>query len=206
MSKVYAVRAGRKPGVYTDWNTCQEQIKGYRGAEFKSFKNPDDAKAYLEGKEVSTTPQSYIPSDNDTVTIITKGTTDIETGMPVGTIRMVQADGKMRQVSFKVSSHIEATYIAELCAVLMALSTAEKMGKTRADIYYTFDGVEKWAVGEWTPKSKEVLEYVKCFANINIEKKLSHYTGSKINVNPLEEKITYEDWGIFNKVKTEVSS
>lgn len=35
--KYYAVRVGRKPGVYETWAECQAQTKGFSGAEFKSF-------------------------------------------------------------------------------------------------------------------------------------------------------------------------
>ena len=31
--KYYAVRAGFKPGVYTSWAICQQQISGYKGAQ-----------------------------------------------------------------------------------------------------------------------------------------------------------------------------
>lgn len=31
--KYYAVRAGFKPGVYTSWAICQQQISGFKGAQ-----------------------------------------------------------------------------------------------------------------------------------------------------------------------------
>jgi ribonuclease HI len=31
--KYYAVRAGFKPGVYTSWAICQQQITGFKGAQ-----------------------------------------------------------------------------------------------------------------------------------------------------------------------------
>ncbi|MGB1204853.1 MAG: viroplasmin family protein [Chitinophagales bacterium] len=36
--KFYVVWEGRETGIFEDWATCQEQIKGYDGARFKSFK------------------------------------------------------------------------------------------------------------------------------------------------------------------------
>lgn len=35
--KYYAVRAGHKPGVYTSWAICQQQISGFKGAMCKSL-------------------------------------------------------------------------------------------------------------------------------------------------------------------------
>lgn len=36
-SKFYTVRNGHNPGVYTSWAECEAQVKGFPGAEFKSF-------------------------------------------------------------------------------------------------------------------------------------------------------------------------
>lgn len=50
--KVYAVRKGRKSGLFYSWPVCQEQIKGYSGAEYKSFPTEEEAKKYLAGGAV----------------------------------------------------------------------------------------------------------------------------------------------------------
>ncbi|KAL2015012.1 hypothetical protein VTK56DRAFT_6528 [Thermocarpiscus australiensis] len=49
--KYYAVRAGHKPGVYTSWAICQQQISGYKGAQFKSFLSYEDAAAFAAGRD-----------------------------------------------------------------------------------------------------------------------------------------------------------
>lgn len=51
MSKYYAVKRGKKPGVYQTWSECQEQVKGYSGAEYKSFSTEAEANYYLTGKK-----------------------------------------------------------------------------------------------------------------------------------------------------------
>jgi len=35
--KFYVVWKGRKPGIYTTWAECEAQVKGFAGAEYKSF-------------------------------------------------------------------------------------------------------------------------------------------------------------------------
>ena len=35
--KYYGVKVGRVPGVYENWNECEAQVKGFKGAEYKSF-------------------------------------------------------------------------------------------------------------------------------------------------------------------------
>ncbi len=76
--KYYAVRAGKKPGIYLTWIECQAQTAGFKGAQCasislfpppplpifrrlanpcfadKSFISRDDAEAFVEGRNMST--------------------------------------------------------------------------------------------------------------------------------------------------------
>lgn len=45
--KFYAVKKGRKTGIYRTWDEAKAQIDGFSGAEYKSFKNITDAIDYL---------------------------------------------------------------------------------------------------------------------------------------------------------------
>ena len=49
--KFYAVRKGRKTGVFATWALCQEQIKGFSGAEYKSFTTKEEAEAFCLGEQ-----------------------------------------------------------------------------------------------------------------------------------------------------------
>ncbi|GKU78041.1 ribonuclease H [Paenibacillus sp. L3-i20] len=49
-SKYYVVWVGRKPGVYTVWSECQEQVNKFEGAKFKSYESKEEAEsAYRSG-------------------------------------------------------------------------------------------------------------------------------------------------------------
>lgn len=50
----YAVKIGKRPGIYRSWDRCQEQIKGYSGSVFKKFDNKKDAEEWKEGRVVDT--------------------------------------------------------------------------------------------------------------------------------------------------------
>lgn len=50
--KVYAVRNGKKTGVFNTWDECKEQVNGFRGAEYKSFKTLEEAKNYVYGSDL----------------------------------------------------------------------------------------------------------------------------------------------------------
>lgn len=50
MSKYYVVWAGHNPGVYDNWDDCQEQIKNFPNAKYKSYaSSAAAAKAYRQG-------------------------------------------------------------------------------------------------------------------------------------------------------------
>ena len=45
--KFYAVRQGRKTGMFLTWDDCKKQVMGYPGAIYKSFGTEAEAKEYL---------------------------------------------------------------------------------------------------------------------------------------------------------------
>lgn len=49
-SKYYVVWQGRKPGIFTDWNSCKAQVDGFAGAKYKSFKTLAEAEAAFQGR------------------------------------------------------------------------------------------------------------------------------------------------------------
>lgn len=53
MAKFYAVKEGKKKGVYLTWDECKEQVNGYSGAVYKSFSSLEEAQSFLEDIKVS---------------------------------------------------------------------------------------------------------------------------------------------------------
>ena len=46
--KFYAVKNGKTPGIYETWDECKENVSGFPGAEYKSFKTLEEAKEFME--------------------------------------------------------------------------------------------------------------------------------------------------------------
>ena len=44
----YAVRSGRKPGIYNSWSEIEPLVKHYAGARYKGFYKIEDAKKYMD--------------------------------------------------------------------------------------------------------------------------------------------------------------
>ena len=47
----YAVKVGRQTGVFTTWDECEAQVKGFSEAEYKKFDTMEEANAFLDVKE-----------------------------------------------------------------------------------------------------------------------------------------------------------
>ena len=47
--KYYVVWEGREKGIFTDWNTCKNQVDKFTGAKYKSFKTLAEAEAAFHG-------------------------------------------------------------------------------------------------------------------------------------------------------------
>ena len=60
-AKFYAVRKGKKPGIYMSWDICKQQTDGFPGAEFKSFPTREAAEEYIGQKQqtVEKEPENY---------------------------------------------------------------------------------------------------------------------------------------------------
>ena len=47
MEYYYAVKKGRQPGIYLNWEDCKKQVHGFPGAIYKKCKNIKDAEKYM---------------------------------------------------------------------------------------------------------------------------------------------------------------
>ena len=75
--KFYAVRKGRKNGIYFTWADCQAQINGFSGAEYKSFKTKEEAEAYIMGGQAN--QMEVTVSDDEKAVAYVDGSYNIRT-------------------------------------------------------------------------------------------------------------------------------
>ncbi|KAL3231475.1 Endonuclease [Nakaseomyces bracarensis] len=54
----YAVQAGKKVGVYNNWNECRNQIDGYKGAVYKKFETFNEALTFVNGNGYGSTTKN----------------------------------------------------------------------------------------------------------------------------------------------------
>ncbi len=82
--KYYVVWQGKKPGIYTDWDKCKEQVKGVQGAQYKGFDTMAEAEAAIKlpynNVVVRGGQQSAVSSQQSVLVIDENGMTTVKPG------------------------------------------------------------------------------------------------------------------------------
>lgn len=163
--KVYAVRVGHRPGIYNSWAECQKYSKGFSGAEFKSFKTMEEAKAYMEGG----TGPVLDEDDPATVRAYVDGSYDHSALMYAGGAVILYGD---KEVHISEAGNNEAlvsmrNVAGELLGAIRSMEwfdeNREAVGADRLIIYHDYEGIAKWATGAWKAKKEGTQAYVNKF-------------------------------------------
>jgi len=181
--KFYSVRKGRKQGIFKTWDECKAQIDGFKGAEFKGFKNLDDAKKYLKDFRVNETKIDVGIYD---LHIYVDGSYDKKSlrssyGVIVLNNDMAIIDSLSLAFDDKFDSH---NVTGEIFGAIQALKYAYEHSLS-AKIYHDYNGISAWYNGEWRANSeiaKFYIESIKEFKNNNIcFVKVKGHTGDLYN-------------------------
>lgn len=154
--KYYVVKVGKERGIYDTWEECEKQVKGYKGAIFKSFTNEVDAQRYLNGENIEI-PISR-PTDKTEMNIFVDGS--FKNGV-VGSGVYIQTSDMDIEIAGCCDSCIgieSRNIVGELVATLLGVQTAEYLGKETVNIIYDFKGIEDWYWETW--KSKKELSHM----------------------------------------------
>lgn len=167
MAKYYAVRVGRIPGVYTDWNSCQDQVKGYSGAEFKSFTSEAEALAFVGNEEVKKeASEDFDISVYDCPVIFVDGSFNNDTQQYAGGFVVVSnpKDAEHTTLMFNgygdnpdyiSSRNVAGEVLASKAAMLYALN----QDYSKVVIFHDYEGIAKWCNREWKANKPMTQEY-----------------------------------------------
>jgi ribonuclease HI len=149
----YAVRVGKTTGVFDTWEECKEQVNGFSNAQFKKFKNKEDALNYIKNNDIIYSPQDESFLTDNIVEIYTDGACpnnsklcSITAGIGVYFPRDTSLN-----VSANFSKYYKEPYTnqrAELAAIYVALDISYK-NQLKNIIIYTDSNYSKCVVNEW---------------------------------------------------------
>lgn len=158
--KFYSIRKGKKPGIYLTWAEAQKQIHGFSGAEYKSFTTRQEAEDFFKGDARSLTS---IENSTGKLIAYVDGSFDKVNGRySSGVVLLI--DDTIQNEFYLVGNkknYVESYQIAgEVQAALEAIRWAKKEGYKSIIICYDYEGIEKWATGQWQAKKSVSQDYV----------------------------------------------
>ncbi|MDY6045127.1 MAG: ribonuclease H family protein [Peptoniphilus sp.] len=159
MKKYYAVKSGKKPGIYTDWNSCKEQVHGVKGAIYKSFKSREDAEAFMDGDEKRDVPEGLIA--------YVDGSFRAEDASYSYGVVVIDGDSVWEDSRrFKGEMASMRNVAGEILGARVAMERALETGHDALVLHYDYAGIEHWAKGEWKCNKKGTADYKKFYDSI----------------------------------------
>ena len=154
--KYYAVKKGKKPGIYRSWEECRAQVSGFSGARYKSFLSEEEALTFLQDDE-----NQEMESDENTMTAYVDGSFDKnKKAFSYGMVILFQ--GKETYFAEKYTDPALASMrnvAGEIMGAQAAMSYAVKQGCKKLMIYYDYEGIQKWCSGEWKANKEGTKAY-----------------------------------------------
>lgn len=180
MGKYYAVKNGRKIGIFESWDECKRQVMGFSGASYKSFSNRLDAENFIKGEsEKKEKSEFYAYVDGS----FSKDKLEFSYGA------VIFKDGEVLEFSEKFSDPelISMRNVAgEIKGAEFVMRYCIENGISEIDIYYDYMGIEKWCTGEWQANKPGTISYrdyynsIKNKLSVNFIKVKGH-SGDKYN-------------------------
>ncbi|MBN2191422.1 MAG: ribonuclease H family protein [Polyangiaceae bacterium] len=153
--KYYAVKGTVAPAVCATWPACQRLVHGVKGALFKGFATRAEAEAWLEDRGTA----SESAGDGE-VLVYVDGSFSPAAGPHAGWGFVVVKDNQElfaasgRTLGPALSRNVDG----ELEATIQAIDWCCAQGY-RAVVCHDYEGVGRWALGEWKASSTVAKRY-----------------------------------------------
>lgn len=191
--KYYAVKNGRKPGIYNTWEECEAQVKGYPGAKFKKFNTETEALEFMGADSVTT----YYNVNEDTLVAYVDGSFDKnDDSYSYGAVLISRDEIKEFSQRFKKDIYSQhRNVIGEIKGAMFAMDYGVKHGYKKLILHYDYKGIEYWALGTWKRNKEATINYHNFYNSIKdkIEVefvKVKAHSGDKYN--ELADKLAKE--------------
>lgn len=176
--KVYAVRKGRKTGIFDTWAECQKQVSGFSGAEYKSFVSRAGAMQFLqgfdegendlpfkdsfEGSKAAGGQQNLLDGiDENTAVAYVDGSFDKVSGdFSYGMVILYHGEELMFCEKIQDKELAQMHNVAgEIKGAEAAMRYATANGIKKIVIYHDYEGIAKWCNGAWKANKEGTKAY-----------------------------------------------
>lgn len=180
MSKYYAVRLGKKPGIYKSWDECKAQVHGYPGAIYKSFTSIDQAQAFMENVD-------NVNQSKSQAQIYVDGSYSNDLKIFGWGIVIISGSNVDEFYGYSENQDYQYRNVAgEIYGSVKAIEISLERGYKSIDLHYDYTGIRHWALGEWrrnnslTQRYHDFMQDLKDKININFIKVKAH-SGDEYN-------------------------
>lgn len=174
--KIYAVKKGKKTGLFYTWSECQEAVSGYSGAEFQGFHTQEDAELYLAGKAKEEIEKSIDQGSREHLIVYIDGSYDDKIGKySFGCIILTPNGETIKEYGNgnEPESLAIRNVAGEMLGAMYAVKWAFKNGYNFIELRYDYEGIEKWATGEWKAKNNLTQKYASFMAGLQKDIQIS---------------------------------
>lgn len=186
--KIYAVKKGKKTGIFQTWDACKTAVNGYSGAQYKSFFTVEEAQAYLNGMS-NPMPSEMSVSSQERVVAYVDGSFQKDLGKYSFGCVLLLPDGEIVRESGSgenPESLALRNVTGEMLGAMYAVKWCEVNGYTAVKICYDYMGIEMWATGGWKTNNPLTQKYAafmqESAGRIEITfQKIAAHTGDKYN-------------------------
>lgn len=188
MGKFYAVKKGRKVGIFNSWNECKQYVDGFPEAKYKSFTSYDDAYSFVY--EIPSQKVDILLQEDEECEIKSyiDGSYDNEQKI-YSYAGLIFYKGEKTEFSFAENdlSIVDLRNVAgEIKAAMYAMNFALDQKVRSIEIFYDYAGIESWATKEWKAKNDFTKQYVQFIDKISSKlhikfSKVKAHSGDKYN-------------------------
>lgn len=159
--KFYAVRKGKKTGIFLTWEECKKNVDGYSGAEYKSFKTKQEAEEYCAGA-------TQIKTEACEAECYTDGSFDVTTKRySYGALILYKGQEYELSQAFSDEEMAAMRNVAgEIEGAMAAMRFCVEKGIKSLLLHYDYEGVEKWCTEAWKCNKKGTIAYKKYYDSI----------------------------------------
>ncbi len=177
--KFYAVKAGRKTGIFNSWEECKRQVDGYPSASYKSFKTAAEAAAYigLVPNQTAIANANNSPADfvtDNTAIAYVDGSYNISTcEYGYGVVFFYNGEEIHLKKGFPKDELAAMRNVAgEIKGSEAAISYALSHNISSIKIYHDYEGISKWCTGEWKANKEGTIAYRDFYNNAKKQLKI----------------------------------
>ena len=155
MGKYYAVKKGRQTGIYNSWSECEAQVKGFNGAQYKSFASYDDALKFIED-------QPRVSMSSNGLIAYVDGSYNVKTGEYGYGCVLIEGSQVIKKFYGKGDAPEYASMrnvAGEIIASMVSTKYAIEHNYDLICIYYDYEGIEKWATHVWKANKEKTKMY-----------------------------------------------